>query len=59
MKAIPTGEICLLCHGAVLAPGVADELTRRYPQDKARGYKPGEIRGAFTLSRPVEGEGSE
>jgi hypothetical protein len=59
MKAIPTGEICLLCHGAVLAPGVADELTRRYPQDKARGYNPGEIRGAFTLSRPVEGEGSE
>jgi hypothetical protein len=59
MKAIPTGEICLLCHGAVLAPGVADELTRRYPQDKARGYKPGEIRGAFTLSRPVGGEGRE
>lgn len=59
MKAIPTGEICLLCHGAVLAPGVVDELSRRYPQDKARGYKPGEIRGAFTLSRPEKGEGNK
>ena len=51
MKAIPTQAICLTCHGdaATLNPDVKDTLSQLYPNDKATGYKLGELRGAFTL----------
>jgi len=51
MKAIPTAEICLKCHGNRIEPDVAAKLDGLYPGDKARGFKPGDIRGAFTLSK--------
>lgn len=51
MKAIPTGEACLACHGTDLAAPVAAALDRDYPQDQARGYGPGDVRGAFSLAR--------
>ena len=53
MKAIPTAAVCVNCHGAELAPEVAAELDRLYPQDQARGFGVGDIRGAFTLSKPM------
>jgi len=55
MKAIPTAGLCLTCHGGaeVKAPVVA-KLHRLYPQDQARGFKAGDIRGAFTLSREIK-----
>ncbi len=54
MKAIPTAEKpCLACHGADVSPDVEAKLKALYPDDKARGYKPGDIRGAFTISFPV------
>ena len=53
MKAIPTGPICVLCHGKNLDSSVQAELQRLYPQDKATGFAPGDIRGAFTLIRPL------
>jgi hypothetical protein len=53
MKAIPTAEVCLTCHGAELAPEVAAELDALYPDDKARGFSVGDIRGAFTISRDL------
>ena len=53
MKAIPTGEVCLKCHGTTLAPGVAAVLSELYPQDKATGYKQGDIRGAFVAVRKL------
>lgn len=53
MKAIPTGEVCLLCHGETIAPAVAAELDKLYPGDKARGYKLGDIRGAFTVKQKM------
>lgn len=53
MKAIPTGALCLTCHGADLAPGLAAELDRLYPKDEARGFKAGDIRGAFTIVQPM------
>ncbi len=52
MKAIPTGTLCLTCHGEP-AGEVRDALDRLYPDDRARGYAAGEIRGAFTLRKPV------
>ena len=53
MKAIPTGEVCLKCHGTTLAPGVAEVLADLYPQDKATGFKQGDIRGAFVAVRKL------
>ncbi len=54
MKAIPTAERpCLVCHGSRLEPEVAEALDRRYPQDRARGYRAGDIRGAFTIIQPM------
>lgn len=53
VKAIPTGEPCLTCHGAAVAPEVAKELDSLYPNDAARGFSLGEMRGVFTLSKPL------
>lgn len=53
MKAIPTGHMCLECHGGKLDDAVAAKLKRLYPADQARGFKAGDIRGAFTISRPM------
>lgn len=47
MKAIPTGKICLQCHGEKLAPEVSAVVSQLYPQDRATGFSEGDIRGAF------------
>ncbi len=54
MKAIPTQGICLSCHGEKLAPAISEKLQQLYPHDQARGFKLGDIRGAFTISRAVD-----
>ncbi|MBJ7533548.1 DUF3365 domain-containing protein [Rhodomicrobium vannielii ATCC 17100] len=54
MKAIPTAaEPCLACHGTNLAEPVKAKLAELYPDDKATGYSAGDIRGAFTLTKPL------
>ena len=53
MKAVPTVGPCVLCHGAEIAPEVEAKIKQLYPQDKARGFKPGDIRGAFTLQKAL------
>jgi hypothetical protein len=53
MKAIPTAEACTKCHGEAIAEPVATKLDELYPSDKARGYKVGELRGAFTLKKAM------
>jgi hypothetical protein len=55
MKAIPTGEICLNCHGGDnVKPEVEARLAEFYPDDKARGYSIGDIRGAFSIVQPID-----
>jgi len=54
MKAIPTQGICLSCHGDKLAPAITEKLQQLYPQDQATGFKLGDIRGAFTITRSVD-----
>jgi hypothetical protein len=55
MKAIPTAaEPCLTCHGGSIAGPVKAKLAELYPQDQATGFKAGDIRGAFTLSKPLK-----
>ena len=55
MKALPTVDLCLNCHGASasLTPAVREKLAALYPQDKAVGYSAGQIRGAMTLKKPL------
>jgi hypothetical protein len=51
MKAIPTGALCLQCHGSNMSPEVSARLAELYPGDKATGYTEGDIRGAFVVTR--------
>jgi hypothetical protein len=53
MKAIPTDQVCLACHGSDIPPEVAAAIDKAYPDDQARGFAIGDIRGAFTLSKPL------
>ncbi|MDF1554629.1 MAG: DUF3365 domain-containing protein [Deferrisomatales bacterium] len=56
MKAIPTGQVCLGCHGTTIAPKAAAALREAYPEDRATGFSAGELRGAFTLKKGSSGE---
>jgi len=49
MRGIPVREKCLACHGTDVKQDVKAELARLYPEDKATGYKLGEMLGAFSL----------
>lgn len=53
MKAIPTGAVCLACHGAELKPDVSAKLKELYPEDHATGYKEGDLRGAFVVVKQL------
>lgn len=55
MKALPTQELCLDCHGMnnSLAPGVEAKLKELYPDDKATGYREKQIRGAITVKKTL------
>ncbi len=54
MKAIviPAGAPCLVCHGSVIDRAVEERIAAIYPEDRARGYKQGDLRGAFTVRLP-------
>lgn len=55
VKAIPTGEVCLSCHGgAEVQPEVEAALARLYPEDAARGFGMGDMRGVFTLRKVLD-----
>ena len=53
MRALPTQQLCLSCHGAAssLSPAVSAQLNALYPADQAVGYQVGDIRGAMTIKR--------
>jgi len=52
-KAIGTTSPCLNCHGSDLKPEIASKVRELYPEDLAVGFAAGQLRGAFTLSRPL------
>ena len=54
MKAIPTGDVCLACHGDNVPENVLAKIHQLYPADQALGFKAGDIRGAFTLSKQLD-----
>ena len=51
---IPTAAPCLNCHGDVekLPPEVREALATNYPEDKAVGFRVGELRGWFWVEVP-------
>lgn len=49
MRAIPTQAMCLQCHGEAIAPDVAAAISARYPDDKATGFREGQLRGALSI----------
>lgn len=55
MKAIPMQSACLKCHGTdeTIPRNVRDALKAEYPHDKAAGYALGQIRGGFSIKRPL------
>ena len=55
VKALPTVELCVQCHGSAeaISPGVKARLKELYPDDKATGFAVGSIRGAITIRKPL------
>lgn len=55
MKAIPTQPMCLQCHGQAddIPAEVKAVLAQEYPEDRATGYRAGDIRGAITIKRKL------
>ena len=53
LKAIPTGGLCLNCHGTVLTPDIQAAIDESYPDDQATGYYLGDTRGAFSIVWPA------
>ena len=57
MKAIPTAQLCLACHGENIDSITRTRLEKLYPDDQAAGYKVGDIRGAFSITQPLDTAG--
>jgi hypothetical protein len=54
MKAIPMAPApCATCHGTDVAPDLLKSIRDLYPADQAVGFNAGEIRGAFTITKPL------
>ncbi len=53
MKAIRTAAPCLTCHGSEIEPAIQDKLKELYPEDKATGFKAGDLRGAFSITETL------
>ena len=49
LRPIPTQALCLRCHGAAdsLGQDLASALRESYPEDRALGYREGDLRGFF------------
>ena len=56
MKPILIQPECLNCHGneSTMLEEVSKQIAERYPDDKARGYKPGDLRGAVSIKKLIE-----
>lgn len=54
MQAIETKPVCLTCHGDNVVAPIAEKIAELYPNDKAVGFKLGDIRGAFSVVQPLD-----
>lgn len=53
IEAIPTGQLCLACHGSAVDPTLKGAIDGLYPNDRAVNFALGDIRGAFTLTKDI------
>ncbi|MBZ0201325.1 MAG: DUF3365 domain-containing protein [Ignavibacteriaceae bacterium] len=55
MKPIIMQDECITCHGdnEYIPDAVSEILNERYPNDKARGYSSGELRGAVSIIKVI------
>lgn len=44
--------LCVTCHGETIAPDLKVKLAELYPEDRATGYAPGDLRGVFWAELP-------
>lgn len=58
VKAIVVDPLCLTCHGETIAPPIAQKLRDLYPEDKATGYRAGDLRGLFSVIVPMKQQGT-
>lgn len=52
---ITTNKMCMQCHGQVgkqITPEVTQKISTLYPNDKATGYKPNQLRGIWVVEFP-------
>ncbi len=54
-RALTLAPLCMTCHGPTenITEAVKAQLAAEYPNDRATGYKPGQVRGAVTIKRPL------
>lgn len=52
MRAIKVQEFCTACHGPAdsISAAVKQIIATRYPEDRATGYRTGELRGAISVT---------
>lgn len=50
VEPIMTQGMCLACHGSNLPADVTEQLQRHYPDDRATGFKEGDLRGVFWVT---------
>ena len=53
MQAQVVEGLCLNCHGTSIDPELLTVIDRLYPDDIARGYSLGQIRGAISVSKTL------
>ena len=46
--------LCLACHGSEITRDIRAQITELYPDDRATGFKAGDLRGVFWLEYPGE-----
>jgi hypothetical protein len=51
MKAIPTGTMCLACHGSSVDEKTLKKINTLYPNDQAIGFSSEDLRGAFSITK--------
>jgi len=54
VEPIVTKALCLTCHGETLAPALASRIADLYPEDRATGFREGDLRGVFWVEYPRE-----
>jgi len=55
MRPIIIGAACLKCHGneEKISGEVKELIVKKYPDDKAVGYKNGDLRGAVSIKKLI------